>query len=294
MGDEKKQHWLYPINFKAGYVLGGYEAGETELVTRENLWSGILSSLNEGAVDDWHLSTGFKSMKPGDLIWVVDTAPPKAIVAVGEAIEVYRKPSGSWSVDLMWLQHLVSRLKDDPIPKGSYGQTAQTVNRANSRTSRVLDDWLAGGPVATKRRVKEMISEDRRRVLREIAQRRGQAAFRAELLAIYNERCAITGSRCIEVLEAAHIVPYADGGSTSWRNGILLRSDIHTLFDLHLITIDETGKVRVSPQLTSEDYRQYHGMKATLPRNPKHRPTKTALKAHASTTLASAPKGEND
>jgi hypothetical protein len=292
MGDEK-QHWLYPINFKAGYVLGSDEERETELVTRENLWSGILSPRNAGAVDDWHLSAGFKSMMPGDLIWIVDTAPPKAIVAVGEAIEVYKKPSGSWSVDLMWLQHLVSRLKDDPIPKGSYGQTAQTVNRANSRTSRFLDDWLAGGSSATKRRTKDMIPEHRRRVLREIAQRRGQAAFRAELMAIYNERCAITGSRCIEVLEAAHIVPYADGGSTGWRNGILLRSDIHTLFDLHLITIDETGKVRVSPRLTSEDYRQYHGMMAKLPSNPKHRPTKAALRAHASITLKGATRSES-
>lgn len=292
MGEEK-QHWLYPINFKAGYVLGGNEGQGTELVTRENLWSGILSPRNEGAVDDWHLSSGYRSMRPGDLIWIVDTAPPKAIVAVGEAIEVYRKPSGNWSVDLMWLQHLVSRLKDDPIPKSSYGQTAQTVNRANSRTSRILDDWLADGFSARKPRVKDVIPDDRRRVLREIAQRRGQAAFRAELLTIYNERCAITGSRCVEVLEAAHVVPYADGGSTSWRNGVLLRSDIHTLFDLHLITIDERGRVRLSPQLTSNEYRQYHGMKAKLPRNPKQRPTKAALRAHASITLKGATRSES-
>src|SRR5207245_1461696 len=61
--------------------------------------------------------------------------------------------------------------------------------------------------------------------------RLGQGAFRVVVTDIYRRRCAITGEKTLPVLEAAHIKPFADKGPHSIRNGLLLRSDFHTLFD---------------------------------------------------------------
>lgn len=88
------------------------------------------------------------------------------------------------------------------------------------------------------------------RLVQSILSRRGQPAFRARLLAAYDNRCAISGSDVAETLEAAHIAAHATGGSMDVRNGILLRSDLHTLFDLGLIAIDTTSwTVVVSPRI---------------------------------------------
>lgn len=269
-------------------MLGGDDGEKIGLVTRENLWEAVFSPSRQ--LDDWHLSTGYKSMRPGDMVWIVDTTPPRGIVAVAEAVEIYQTPSGTWAVDLLWLRNLTSLLRDNPIAKGSYGQTAQTVNRANVRTSAILNQWLASTQPPPSGPGRAPTEEERKKVLRAIAQRQGQSAFRTGLLEIYSYRCAISGTDCVEVLEAAHIVPYADGGAMDWRNGVILRSDIHTLFDLYLITIDEFGGIHVAPEISSQEYRKFHGMKARLPIERRHRPTKTALRIHDSAFRSNARK----
>lgn len=60
--------------------------------------------------------------------------------------------------------------------------------------------------------------------------RLGQGAFRIVVTDTYERRCAVTGERTLPVLEAAHIKSYADGGAHDITNGLLLRSDLHTLF----------------------------------------------------------------
>jgi len=81
-------------------------------------------------------------------------------------------------------------------------------------------------------------SEDlRTKSLREIADRRGQAKFRETLQTRYFNQCQLTGSKCSEVLEAAHIDQHSGTQTNHPGNGLLLRSDIHTLFDLNLIGI---------------------------------------------------------
>ena len=76
--------------------------------------------------------------------------------------------------------------------------------------------------------------------------RLGQGAFRVAVTDAYQRRCAISGEKTLPVLQAAHIIPYADGGQHSVNNGILLRSDIHTLYDQGYITIDPQLRVDVS------------------------------------------------
>lgn len=89
-----------------------------------------------------------------------------------------------------------------------------------------------------------------------IKARRGQADFRARLLFAYGRRCCISGCRVEALLEAAHIRPHAEAPNYETRNGLLLRADLHTLFDLHLLGVDEFGSVVLSPEVTDLYYKE--------------------------------------
>ena len=68
--------------------------------------------------------------------------------------------------------------------------------------------------------------------------RLGQGAFRVLVTDAYGRRCAISNERTLPVLEAAHIRPYSDSGPHQLPNGLLLKSDLHRLFDLGYVTVD--------------------------------------------------------
>jgi hypothetical protein len=98
--------------------------------------------------------------------------------------------------------------------------------------------------------------------LRQVVLRRYQAAFRQALLRKRPKQCAITGTSELSVLEAAHIIPYAErfADRDKPENGLLLRSDIHKLFDAHLISINpDTKTVEISDNIGSADYLSLRG-----------------------------------
>jgi len=96
--------------------------------------------------------------------------------------------------------------------------------------------------------------------LRPIRKRRGAPRFRRALLRIYDQQCAITGDGPVDVLEAAHIEPHAVRGRNSLDNGLLLRADIHTLFDLGLLKIEPISLcVQVHEKLRSTVYEALDG-----------------------------------
>ena len=82
------------------------------------------------------------------------------------------------------------------------------------------------------------VADARERVLSSIVRRRGQPAFRHRLLAAYNGKCAITGCDVEAVLDASHIVSYRGPDTNHPANGLLLRTDLHTLFDFKLVAVD--------------------------------------------------------
>ncbi len=82
--------------------------------------------------------------------------------------------------------------------------------------------------------------------------RLGQQAFKAKVLDAYHRRCAITGSKIWPVLEAAHIRPLTEGGEHRLDNGLLLRSDVHTLFDRGYLGVDPFYRLQVSPRLRQD------------------------------------------
>ena len=96
----------------------------------------------------------------------------------------------------------------------------------------------------------ESLADERERAFRAIRLRRGQAAFRSALMEAYGRRCAITGCAVEDVLEAAHITPYVGSLTNHVSNGLLLRADLHTLFDCGLLAIDpKTRRVVVADAL---------------------------------------------
>jgi hypothetical protein len=109
--------------------------------------------------------------------------------------------------------------------------------------------------------------------------RLGQAGFRQRLLTVYEGRCAVTGGDIPETLEAAHIQPHASGGRMTTSNGLLLRADIHTLFDLGLIAIDPTNwSVLMHPSISRTDTgKGIRGRKLRLPVNPSDHPCRMSL-----------------
>jgi hypothetical protein len=215
---------------------------------------GFLTEIAELAMDDPQFDQFAKAVVTEAAKSLTDLpAVSKALDAVGQLIEKLRALgwAGSWMRPYQKAERLLrSRLtvpaKADAVPSTAAVSPAEF--------------------------------DDLRRRLAEIAVRERQDVFRSELVAAYGGRCAITGTRGIVVLEAAHIRPYSGPLSSTVDNGLLLRSDIHRLFDRHLIAIDpETGRVGVSKLLRPSDYYGLRSGKLRMPKLKEHRPNLDAL-----------------
>jgi hypothetical protein len=87
---------------------------------------------------------------------------------------------------------------------------------------------------------------DRQRIMSAVLSRPGQSRFRQNILQAFNGRCIITGDSIDNILEAAHIIPVANGGSDGPENGLCLRVDIHRLFDSGNIRLRQDGQIHLS------------------------------------------------
>jgi len=116
--------------------------------------------------------------------------------------------------------------------------------------------------------------------------RLGQGAFRVLVTDAYQRRCAITGERTLPVLEAAHIRPYSEEGPHRVTNGLLLRSDLHILFDKGYLTVRPDYTVEVSRRIHEEfsngrDYYAHHGKPLiVLPTEALEQPSREFLRWH--------------
>ena len=88
----------------------------------------------------------------------------------------------------------------------------------------------------------------------------GQSQFKADLYARYGDGCMVTDCRIDGLVEAAHIIPYRVNADHHPSNGLLLRADIHTLFDMHLLGIQpETLEVSLHPVAERDGYGYVRG-----------------------------------
>ncbi len=115
--------------------------------------------------------------------------------------------------------------------------------------------------------------------------RLGQGAFRVLVTDIYQRRCTVTGERTLPALEAAHIRPYGDGGVHEAPNGLLLRRDIHSLFDAGYVTVTPDHHFHVSRRIREEfdngkHYYALHGQRIELPNEVRLHPNPKALTWH--------------
>ena len=156
----------------------------------------------------------------------------------------------------------------DPPVDWSYsivaGKSIDPLSGEGKRIFRQIQEKLKQG------QVQPVAISDEPRYAENVAKHRlGQGAFRVLVTDTYHRRCAISGEKTLPVLQAAHIKPYAAAGPHLVQNGILLRSDIHTLFDEGYLTITPNFRVEVSLRLKNDFgngkiYYQYHGQKLSV------------------------------
>ncbi|MGB5249495.1 MAG: HNH endonuclease [Gammaproteobacteria bacterium] len=128
------------------------------------------------------------------------------------------------------------------------------------------------------------VTDSRTRHFEAIIRRRGHPRFRQALIKSYGGKCAISRCEAEDVLEAALISPFQGDKTYHVSNGLLLRSDLHTLFDLGHIAIDSTTmRLLLAKPLLNSTYKVLDGRRLTLPERPELAPSVDALDAHRMT-----------
>ena len=123
--------------------------------------------------------------------------------------------------------------------------------------------------------------------------RLGQGGFKALVHGAYRDQCSITGHKIRPALQAAHILPVGRGGEHRLDNGLLLRSDVHTMFDRGYLGVDPEFKLRVSRRVRDEfgngdEFYEREGSIIALPERPIERPNSEFLTWHMDTVFLSA------
>lgn len=179
-----------------------------------------------------------------------------------------------------------------PVPEWSQSIVRGKTYGLDSAAGRIIWQYLT--EIWQRQRVFNLdrearrIEEERARYGKEttIRPRLGQGAFKIAVTEAYRRACAITTEHSLPALEAAHIKPYGESGPHEVYNGLLLRSDVHRLFDRGYITVTPDYHVEVSRRLREEfenghSYFPYQGkLLANLPSNPADHPSKELLTWH--------------
>jgi hypothetical protein len=127
----------------------------------------------------------------------------------------------------------------------------------------------------------ESSKDGREKTVEMIIRRRGQPGFREALLDAYEHQCAITHCNATDALEAAYIIPYRGNYTHDVSNGILLRADLHTLFDLGKIAVDtRTMTLVLADELLNTSYRILVNRPLHYPRDETCRPSTEGLDLH--------------
>ena len=168
----------------------------------------------------------------------------------------------------------------------SYDTISEIGSQLWNKVEVLLNDYLADTSDGEKSQLilEEPLAQYGKSVLTKV--RLGQGAFRVLVTDAYSRKCTISGERTLPVLEAAHIKQYSKSGPHFISNALLLRSDIHKLFDAGYITITTDLKVEVSKRIKEEfengrEYYKFHGNGLiNLPNKEMNKPDKGFIEWH--------------
>ena len=118
-----------------------------------------------------------------------------------------------------------------------------------------------------------------------VVPRLGQGAFRIKIAEAYRYECALSDTKVLPALEAAHIRPYADGGSHDLSNGVFLRKDIHSVLDAGFATLTDDLRFHVSKKITDvfdngNEYKRLHGRLIKAPIQTLYKPSLESVRWH--------------
>lgn len=284
---KRQNHWIYPLDIREGTwweaQFGTRDDRRVFLVRPENLTK---KNLRGTLWANWGLSTSFKKVKLYDYVWIYAGWDTKRILAVGvldsepeptrnnPKYENYSHRYQVWiRIDnalTLRLQEAESQIRYEDFEQWVPG----AVHLANPRTLRCLQKFLKSAPRTSS--TDKAVRHSRVEVL----QRLGQAEFRSKIRAAYGDVCAISGASEPEALVAAHILPVSKKGRHGTRNGLLLRADLHNLFDSYRIAVDKNLRVRVSVSVSDAQYRRFHGKKLSIPSSKLMQPDRKLLAQH--------------
>ncbi len=249
----------------------------------------------------------FRALQPGELILFKLKAPRNAIAGGGIFAH-----SGAMPLSLAWeafreangeaLRHRILELKADLPANGDFEIGCRILTQPFFLEE---DEWIPVpqdfAPVIVSGKAYDTASAEGRRLWdavfervgqdnhfgppRLVPPRLGQGAFRAVITDVYERRCAVTRERTLPVLDAAHIRPYGQGGAHEARNGLLLRRDLHKLFDDGYVTVTPEHRLEVSGHIrdnygNGRDYYVLHGRTVFVPGHVAVKPDRAALVWH--------------
>jgi len=287
-------------------------------------WFYFLKEWNAVEMNFWRprSTSGFTAIGPGELFLFKLKFPSNKIVGgaflvrhtvlpLDLAWEVFGAANGCPSIEVF--RHKISSIRNDTVANPHIGCTVLTspfyladdvawlppndwsgnivmgksYDTAQGEGARLLA--AAQNTLRSQNTSSEtLIHEDEQRYGGEMMMRPrlGQGGFRVVVLENYGRRCAITGEKTLPVLEAGHIKPYVEHGPHEPANGLLLRSDLHTLFDRGYLTVTNDYRVEVSRRIRDEfsngrEYYARHGQRLQmLPSTITERPGKEYLEWH--------------
>lgn len=238
---------------------------EYALSIRQSMDGPYEDALNWAADGSWQLRYHHEGSDPSYFTNRAMNACRLASVPVGVLLQVKQKPNPMYRVLGLGL---ITEDRDGAFTLRQYATVAE-----RSEASIAVQ-------LPTNAFDSSNVADARHRAMKAIAIRRGQPAFRRSLVQAYGGACSLSGCTTGAVLEAAHISPYRGEHTNHVTNGLLLRADLHTLFDLGLVRIEPgTYTVIVANDLDDPAYREFHGRRMRLPADPRCWPDEGALRA---------------
>lgn len=274
-----------------------------------------------GEVNFWAPSgTSFRALRPGELFLFKLHAPRNAIVGGGVfayantlpcslAWEAFGEANGARSAQEM-RQRIARYRRSDagdrsdfvigcriltqpffleehewiPVP-ASWSRNIVSFKTYGTGDVEGLALWEAVSGRLAHQRAPGLNEGDRYGAPQLIRPRLGQGAFRVLVTDVYRRRCAVTQERVLPALDAAHIRPYHEGGQHEARNGLLLRRDVHALFDTGYVTVTPDLRFEVSRRIREDfdngkHYLGFHGQRIDVPKALNHRPDPEFLAWH--------------